>query len=235
VPAEGRGYTYTLNLDPPPKPCSLQVAYMAQGKWYELRDRGDGGLRGSDSAFGAGSIDFVTGSATITTGALADANTEVLFAWGTAANYFNRASISVPAPQIAHQCAHAGVVPGSVTLTWTDGATQKSATDDGKGKIIGDAIGRIRYAQGELVFTPSALPAGGAEFVLSYQHGPPLSQEFPHPLRNGDGTITINLAQGGIRPNSVELEFNLIIDDYDPISTTPAEMQIVPGMNEPSA
>jgi hypothetical protein len=231
VPQEGRGYTYTLNLDPAPQPGSLSVAYMAQGKWYELRDRGDGSLRGSDTAFGAGSIDFATGSVTITTGALADANTEVLFAWGTASNYFNRVSSAVRAPQIQHICAHAGLVPGSLTLSWTDGANLKSATDDGKGKIIGDALGHIRYAQGELVFTPTVLPAGGAEIALSYQHGPPLAEEFPHPLRNGDGTVTINLAQGGIRPNSVELEFNLIIDDYDPISTTPAEMQIIPGID----
>ena len=231
VPQEARGYTYTLTLDTPPQPGSLSVAYMAQAKWYELRDRGDGALRGSDAAFGAGSIDFVSGTVTITTGALADANTEVLFAWGTAANYFNRAASVVPAPMITHRLAHAGVVPGSLSLSWTDGNATKTAVDDGKGVITGDAVGRIRYAQGELVFTPTSLPAGGAEYLLSYQHGPPLLEEFAHPLRNADGTISLQLAQGGLIKNSLELEFNLIIDDYDPISTTPAEMQIVAGID----
>lgn len=227
VPAEGRGYTYTITLDPPPKPGSLIVAYMAQAKWYELRDRGDGALRAGDSAFGAGSIDFVTGTVTVTTGALADANTEVLFAWGTAASYFNRSNAIVPAPRITHTCANAGLVPGTLTISWTTGTTTKTATDDGSGAITGDASGTVRYAQGELSFTPDVLPAGGAEYTLTYQHGPPIEQTFPHPLRNGNGTVTVNLAQGDLRPNSVELEFNLVIDDYDPISTTPAEMQLV--------
>jgi hypothetical protein len=231
VPNEGRGYLYTITLDPSPQPGSVSVAYMAQGKWYELRENGDGRLRGSDAAFGAGAVDFTTGTVTLTTGALPDANTEVLFAWGTAANFLNRASASVSAPAIAHTCAHAGVVPGSVQLTWTEGTQNRAANDDGQGRIIGDATGTIRYAQGELRWTPALLPAGGAEFALSYQHGPPLEESFAHPIRGNDGRITLQLAQGGLQPRSLELEFNLVILNYDPISTTPAEMQIVPRID----
>ncbi|MGD7402477.1 hypothetical protein ACQCQP_26530, partial [Ralstonia pseudosolanacearum] len=101
------------------------------------------------------------------------------------------------------------------------------ATDDGHGVITGDGSGTVRYARGELVFRPAVLPAGGAELTIDYEWGPPQEANFAHPLRNADGTVTVRLAQTDIRPNTVELEFNLLIENYQSISGTPAEMQVV--------
>lgn len=227
IAQETRGYAYTMTLSPPPKPGALLVSYMAQGKWYDLRDQGDGALKGSDSSFGAGSVDYTTGTVVVTTGALPDANTEILFAWGTAASYFNRVATPVPAPVIRYTTQNPGLAPGTLLIAWTDGATNKEARDDGHGRITGHATGSVRYAQGEIAFTPTTLPAGGAQFEFRYQWGPPLETNFPHPLRNGDGTLTVRLPQGDVLPGSVELEFNLLIEKFEPISTTPAEMQII--------
>jgi len=227
IQPETRGYTYTITLDPPPQPGSLIASYMAQGKWYDLRDQGNGALRGADSAFGAGTLDYVSGSVVLTTGSLPDANTEILFAWGTAASYFNRVGTPVPPPRVTVTTANPGIVPGSLTIAWTDGVTPRTAHDDGHGAITGDAVGTVRYAQGELAFTPSVLPAGGAQYQLNYEYGPPLKDEFPHPLRDLGGTISLTLSHTDLRQNSVELEFNLLIENYDIISQTPAELQIV--------
>ncbi|MGF2526149.1 hypothetical protein ACQUW0_28005, partial [Ralstonia pseudosolanacearum] len=112
-------------------------------------------------------------------------------------------------------------------ITWPDGARQRVATDDGHGVITGDGSGTVRYARGELVFRPAVLPAGGAELTLDYEWGPPQEANFAHPLRNADGTVTVRLAQTDLRPNTVELEFNLLIENYQSISGTPAEMQVV--------
>ncbi|MGD7196451.1 hypothetical protein ACQCRG_26160, partial [Ralstonia pseudosolanacearum] len=218
---------YTITLSPPPKPGALIVSYMAQGKWYDLRDQGDGAIRGSDSSFGAGTLDYVTGSVILTTGALPDANTAILFAWGSAASYFNRVAAPVEPPTVRHTVAHPGIAPGTLRITWPDGARQRAATDDGHGVITGDGSGTVRYARGELVFRPGTLPAGGAELTIDYEWGPPQEANFAHPLRNADGTVTVRLAQTDIRPNTVELEFNLLIENYQSISGTPAEMQVV--------
>ncbi|CAH0445173.1 hypothetical protein [Ralstonia pseudosolanacearum] len=227
IAQENRGYAYTITLSPPPKPGALIVSYMAQGKWYDLRDQGDGAIRGTDSSFGAGTLDYVTGSVILTTGALPDANTAILFSWGTGASYFNRVGVPVEPPTVRHTVAHPGIAPGSLRITWPDGARQRLATDDGHGVITGDGSGTVRYARGELVFRPAVLPAGGAELTIDYEWGPPQEANFAHPLRNADGTVTVRLPQSDLRPNTVELEFNLLIENYQTISGTPAEMQVV--------
>jgi hypothetical protein len=227
ISQENRGYAHTITLSPPPKPGALVISYMAQGKWYDLRDRGNGAIRGSDSSFGAGTLDYATGSIILTTGALPDANTTILFTWGTGVSYFNRVNTPVAAPTIRHTVEHSGIAPGSLMISWTDGANKRLAIDNGHGVITGDAAGMVRYARGELVFRPTALPAGGASFSIDYEWGPPQEANFPHPLRHSDGTITVRLPQTEIRPNTVELEFNLLIQNYEAISTTPAELQVV--------
>ncbi len=227
IAQENRGYAYAITLTPPPKPGALTVAYMAQGKWYDLRDQGDGTIRGTDSSFGAGTLDYTSGSVILTTGALPDVNTAILFAWGTGASYFNRAAVPVTPPTVQHTVQHPGIAPGSLLISWTDGTHSRLATDDGHGAISGDAVGTVRYARGELVFRPSTLPAGGATLSIDYEWGPPQEANFPHPLRNPDGTVTVTLPQSGIRPNSVDLEFNLVIENYDAVSQTPAEMQVI--------
>ena len=227
VAQENRGYAYTITLSPAPKPGALVVSYMAQGKWYDLRDQGDGAIRGSDSSFGAGTLDYATGSVILTTGALPDANTAILFSWGTGASYFNRVAAPVEPPTVRHMVQHPGIAPGSLRIMWTDGARTRLATDDGHGAITGDGSGAVRYARGELVFRPGTLPAGGAELTIDYEWGPPQEASFAHPLRNADGTVAVRLPQTDIRPNTVELEFNLLIENYTAISGTPAEMQVV--------
>ena len=42
VSIESRSYNYVLTIDPAPAPRTLVVSYMAQGKWYDLRDNGAG-------------------------------------------------------------------------------------------------------------------------------------------------------------------------------------------------
>ncbi|MDP3651125.1 MAG: hypothetical protein Q8R67_05510 [Rhodoferax sp.] len=229
ISQENRGYAYTITLSPPPKPGALIVSFMAQGKWYDLRDRGDGAIRGTDSSFGAATLDYVTGSIILTTGALPDASTAILFAWGTGASYFNRVTAPVTPPTVRHTVEHPGIVPGSVLISWTDGSNNRLAVDNGHGLISGDAVGMVRYARGELVFRPNALPAGGASFSIDYEWGPPQEVNFPHPLRGGDGTISVTLPQTDIRPNTVELEFNLLIEDYEAKYSTTVEFIPAPG------
>ncbi len=226
VDIENRSYNYILTIVPSPSPGTVQVSYRAQGKWYDLRDNGAGVLKGASPEYGVGTVSYTTGTVAVTLGALPDVGSEIVYAWGGKANYFNRSGGSIAPPAVAFQLANAGVTPGSVSITWNDG-TARSATDDGKGEISGHASGTINYQTGLIQITPAALPAGGQTYSVAYTWGPPNEETFPAPLRNGDGSIDVEVDFDGLIPGTVELEWNLLIDLYEYISTTPAELQLI--------
>jgi hypothetical protein len=226
VDIESRSYNYILTIVPSPSPGTIQVSYRAQGKWYDLRDNGAGVLKGASPEYGVGTVSYTTGTVAVTLGALPDVGSEIVYAWGGKANYFNRSGGSIAPPAVAFQLSNAGVTPGSVSITWNDG-TARTATDDGKGAISGHASGTINYQTGLIQITPAVLPAGGQTYSVAYTWGPPNEEAFPAPLRNGDGSIDLEVEFDGLIPGTVELEWNLLIDLYEYISTTPAELQLI--------
>lgn len=82
-----RGTVYTPVLQPLPSPGTLLVDYRALGKWYRLRDDGTGELSGGDSAYGTGTVNYVTGGVIITLGSLPDVGSSVLLSWGSPTHY----------------------------------------------------------------------------------------------------------------------------------------------------
>lgn len=62
VTPETRSGTVVTFVDPPPASCTTAIHCMAQGKWYVLRDAGDGSLVGIDAAYGAGQVTTTTDS-----------------------------------------------------------------------------------------------------------------------------------------------------------------------------
>ena len=99
--------------------------------------------------------------------------------------------------------------------------------DDGKDTISGNASSTTNYQTGLIQITPTVLPAGGQTYSVAYTWGPPNEEEFEAPLRNGDGSIDVEVDFDGLIPGTVELEWNLLIDLYEYISTTPAELQLI--------
>lgn len=217
-----RGYNYTITLLPIPMPGSLVISYMSQGKVYFLYERGDGTIKGSDAAFGSGTINFVTGSVILTTGALPDANSEIIFAWGKRTSTFTRSDMVVAPARIEIELANKQCAPGTVTINWSVNGTAKTATDDGNGNITGDATGTINYASSIIKLVPSVLYQQGTEFTVAYQFGPPLEQRFDMPTRDGSGNVSVTLPNTGgpIVPKSVELVWNVDIADSDQLGTS---------------
>lgn len=212
-----RGYNYTITLLPIPQPGSLVVSYMAQGKVYYLYDRGDGTLKGSDAALGTGNINYTTGSVILTTGALPDANSEIIFAWGKRTSTFTRADMTVAPARLEITLANKQCAPGTVTITWSVNSVAKTATDDGNGNITGDATGKINYASSVIRLTPTKLYQQGTEFTVAYQYGPPNEQRFDMPTRSGNGDVSIVLPNlgGAIVPKTVELVWTVDIMDSE--------------------
>jgi hypothetical protein len=219
VSQETRAYNYIQTISPPPAPATTRVSYRSNGKWYDLRDNGGGKLVGSDVAYGAGTVSYVTGTVAVTLGALPDVGGEIILNWGSRVNYINRASATLPPLKIPLQLAQTGITPGTVVIKWNDG-TARTATDDGKGNITGSATGSVRYQTGLINLEPTLLPAGGQIYTVDYAYGPPDVQEFPAPLRDINGSVPLTLSKANLRPNTVEVTWNLLYNPYDPVTMT---------------
>lgn len=196
-----RGYVYTLNLAQAiPRQGTLSVSYMALGKWYELRDYGDGLLTGE----GAGTISFATGSVSLTLNALPDVGSSLVYSYISAADsgITQRTGGSiVPKLEVRHTLPDEGVLPGSVVVTFTAGVTAKTLTDNGYGVLSGTGgTGSIVYATGEIVMVLSATPSSGIGY--SYQVG--VAASGPQSVSSdSSGMTSFTIAGAPLKPGSV--------------------------------
>lgn len=182
VTIQNRQYNYTLNLaDAPPHPGSLVVEYMALGKWVQLRDNGAGSLIGQ----GSGTINYVTGSVIITTAALPDADTPIVYSF-LSQEFIRvdmRTSLEVtPKKKIngfLEISAGKQILKGSVTFTWTGSNGAKTATDEA-GKFAGDAEGRINYITGEYELSMDYFPIVASEMNVEYEEATALTGTFTY-------------------------------------------------------
>ncbi|MDX7609428.1 curculin (mannose-binding) lectin protein [Aeromonas caviae] len=222
IKANNRGYAYTITLMPTPAPGTLTVSFMAQGKWYDLKDNGKGELFGADRSYGSGVVNLATGSVMLTLGALPDVDTSILFSWATPVNYTNRSGQAISISKSAWQLPHTGITPKSLVLTWGAGLTANDAVGDGR--IRGDITGTINYAEGIIDLEHITLPALGQEYVAQYQYGEPVTERHIEPGRLstpgqvGHLSITLDGAGGGatnLTPGSVHVKFNALYHKFD--------------------
>lgn len=222
IKANNRGYAYTITLMPTPAPGTLTVSFMAQGKWYDLKDNGKGELFGADRSYGSGVVNLATGSVMLTLGALPDVDTSILFSWATPVNYTNRSNQPISISKSAWQLPHSGITPKSLILTWGAGKTANDAVGDGR--IRGDITGTINYAEGIIDLEHITLPALGQEYVAQYQYGEPVTERHIEPGRLstpgqvGHLSITLDGAGGGatnLTPGSVHVKFNALYHKFD--------------------
>lgn len=215
VTAESRSGTIVFILDPLPSPQSMQIHYMAQGRWYVLRDQGDGTLRGNDTSYGTGTVNYSTGSVVVTLGALPDAGSTVIALWGTKSvdTVQPPATLRVTHEQMLTLPDRTGINPLSLQISWPGaGGTTKTAHDDGKGAITGDATGTIDYVTGRLRLIPNALPPGGATLSISYSTGDVASETFDSPPLDSSRRITIDAVGTNLIPGSVRLTWPVTAD-----------------------
>ena len=203
-----RAYNYTPNLsDPLPAPGSIAIAYMAQGKWYELYDNGNGVIVGKESGIGTGTIDYASGSLILTLGALPDVGSSIIISWGHGINVTDRrAELDSEPMEIRHSLPHTGIEPGSISIAWDDDGTAKTATDNGDGTLTGDATGSIGYAAGEILFTPLSIPASDTGYAVSYRQEMPTAAVIST-LDTSGKNVTLTIPNAPLRPGSVGLSW----------------------------
>lgn len=201
-----RAFNYTPNLSGPlPQPGTISVSYMAQGQWYQLKDNGRGELVGTEQNVGTGTIDYSTGSAVITVGALPDVDSSIIIQWGHALDVHDRSGVvDGQAMEIRRNLPHEGIDPGSLSISWDDGGA-KTADDAGDGTFTGDASGFISYSKGEVVFVPSSIPASGTTYTITYQQETPSGPESITSFSTSGKDVTLTVPNAPLRPHSVHL------------------------------
>lgn len=200
---ENRGFNYTAILKPLPAPGSVQVVYRAQGNAYTISDAGDGSLSGS----GGGSVSYTTGSVLVTLDALPDAGSAVVIYYGPNRAYTNRSgSLDYRPPAVQIELDHPHIEPGSFAVTWTSGGVTRTATDDGEGRITGNATGFIVYATGDVTLRPTLFPDAGSEYAIAYQHSNKAEEAFPGLTPDAAGFVTFTLTDSPA-PGSLEISW----------------------------
>lgn len=209
VTPETRSYNWTLTIVPPPAPGSLFVSYRANGRWYDLRDAGAGTLKGRETAYGVGTINYASGTCTVTCGAMPDAGSAILFAWGGRAAYLDRAkTFTLPKVEVVMTLQRNDLATASnTTITWNDGTAARTATANAIGAITGDATGQVQGNQIKL--TPSTLPAPGSQFAVSYIYGQPTiltEAELATAISTLNGVAAIDVGALNLTPGTVSFD-----------------------------
>lgn len=207
VTANNQGTNWTGVLLPIPAPGALSISYMAQGKFYTLKDNGTGRLVGASDSLGSGSINYTTGTWLLTTGALPDVGTPILLLWGTPIATFARANLPVLPAAIEFDLGQAAIASSSVSVTWTLDGVSKTASSNALGQFTGDATGSINYATGVGKLIPNKLPQKNTVFSFDFNHGDPKTQTVSAVTPDLSQKLSFTIGTGSaIQPNSVELQ-----------------------------
>jgi len=199
VTAESRALNYTFVMEDIPVARTLSLSYLAQGRWYVLRDDGSGKLSGISSAYGVGTLNYTTGSVSVTLGALPDVGSSVIiqsFSKVTTVSSSNTMLTNSGKVYVAintdgllsEEKGSKSIGIGSVSIGWVNG-TAKLATDDGYGNLTGDATGTVDYTQGVVRISPNVLPAPGTVFLVDID-GSESEVAYNVPVLNGNIGIT---------------------------------------------
>lgn len=145
-----RGTVYNPTMVPLPAPGSVVDQYRALGRWYALRDlKGDGELVGDDPAYGTGLVDFVTGAAPVTLGALPDVGSSFIYSWASPTHYEQRLADTGGTAYQDIALQHTPVQPGQLSFAYTADGTPYTVTADADGVLSGGGVtGRIDLATG---------------------------------------------------------------------------------------
>jgi len=209
-----RDSTWITTLSPVPLPGSTRVSFMALGEWYTLYDDATGGLHALEEGVGSGTVNYATGTVTLTTLALPDTDSAIIFTSGKQARYFNRSDFTPGAVVIKATLTQLPVTPATLVLTWNDG-TARTASADADGIITGDATGILRHNTGYVEIKPNIIPLDGQVLTADYTYGiitggasAGKSQTFNSPVVTGS-TVTLLVSDTDLTPGSIELQWNV--------------------------
>lgn len=212
VTVSNRSLNYVRTISPPPVKGSVAIDYRVQDRWYTLQDDGSGALRGTDSAYGAGMVNYTTGTVSLTLGYLPDVDSSLIWRWtppetektNSLLALDNDGDFYFPMNTDGDATLNPGskaIAPGALTLTWTYSGS-KTATDDGEGNLTGDARGTVNYSDGTVRFSPNLLPPPGTQINLSVAQGKTKTTASTS-LADAGSVMTLTFGVANITPGTV--------------------------------
>ena len=201
-----QGLSFVEALTPAPAPATYTLSYMAQGRWYDLRDNGNGKLAGNDTAYGVGTVNYLTGSVSVTFGAVPDIGSPIIHTWGDSFAAIAASTVGTLPTRLGTNIAlPANLKPGSLSMSWGRENTVYTAALSAAGVLSGNATGKI--VEGVLVFEPAVIPI--ANVTLSYKLLPtPGTVTF-----TGSGS-NVTLTGAPVEPGSVRIRLALELPAY---------------------
>lgn len=156
IVGDNAGYNFVRELGAEPVPNSLKLTYTVGGNNYLVHDDGRGNLI-DDDGNGRGTVQGKT--VLLTTAAIPDAASYIIYSFGVDLNTVKYGAQSLPAAY--HTAVIADKVVGNMIITWGD----KTATMS-NGVITGDATGV--FNEGQLHIAPNETVAKDTEFTAAY-------------------------------------------------------------------
>jgi len=203
---ENRGFSYVTILNPRPAPGSVRVMFRALGNTYYIADNGDGTMGGADAS-GTGTVNYTTGSVSITLNALPDDRSAVVFYWGEKQSYTNRSGqAGFRAPEYNFDLEKTGIVASTFELGYTSGGVLKTVTSNSAGVLSGDGTGKLQATTGVVYFKPSFMPDPSSTFAIEYQWVDILEEVKPGISPDGAGVVTFTLAETPVL-ESIEVQW----------------------------
>lgn len=192
VGQENRGFNFVSILTPKPAPGTVRAQYRVGGNTYSLSDDGLGALSGS----GTGTVNYITGSISITLQALPDDRSSILIFWGQKITYTNRSSeLNFRPPEWSFALANTHIVPGTVSVSWTSGGLTKTATANAVGTFSGDATGNVNHASGMVFLKPSAMIDSGGDLSIDYQWAEVIEETLTGLSPDAGGLVALTFSQ----------------------------------------
>lgn len=231
VDTSNRGFVYVYDCLPLPKSGTLKVEYLSGGKWYTMKDLGTGEIKGTDDSIGSGSVNFSTGSVSLSLGAMPDVGSRIMFFWAKEAPYYDLSGETIDLVY-SKTLNNQAIARNSFNLIWTESGTDYAIVDNGNGKLVRatwndpnwepttDEVGTILYATGEIKFTPHSsqgLPKPSTVFTFKYNYGEPQSEDFFAPARHApSGHLELSIVNTPIVPGTFRMEWHNDLEGYDP-------------------
>lgn len=236
ITALNRQLNYIMQLTPLPHPGTVNVDYMALGKWIRLSDNSLGQLT-AGAGQGSGSVSYATGSLVVTLGALPDVNSKVIVSYGTGLSVARRdddplliaPELVLPLPEIS---GYPAAQPGTVSVGYTVGGVSKAATDTATPGVLNDGVadvGLVDFAAGHALLRVPMLPDATTSITVAASAVNPQSGVYT-PAIDGSGLGNLAL-DANVVPGSVRIIWTgMRITGYVPPGlavTSPAQLVAV--------
>jgi hypothetical protein len=204
------GINYIRTLRPLPAPSTLSITYRTGGIWYLLQDNGTGNIAGDATEYGAGTINYTTGTCIFSLGYEPDIGSSIILQWGSPAHYEVATSINATLPTMVINLNESVDPVGFEVHYVVSTATVIATIVEGNGyNITGTGVtGLLEPNTGSVYLSFSIIPDVGSSIVIHYNHYTNISTTLHEiPWTGSTGELTFTLANAPIKPGSVSLSW----------------------------